>query len=94
MSGGPEYCAKLFSKDGCEEIKHPTKIKVYMQDGRIFEYEVSAPQKAREHCHRIINYGWRCDEEKDLVYYPVHQINKVVICGGAKVAYYRTAPKA
>ena len=54
-----------------------TKISVYLQDGRIFEYDVVNATKAREHAHRIINYGWRNWEEGRECYYPVHQVLKV-----------------
>lgn len=54
-----------------------TTINVYMQDGRVFKYEVANPTKAREHAHRIICYGWRNIEEGTMCYYPVHQILKV-----------------
>jgi hypothetical protein len=48
-----------------------------MQDGRVFSYDVLSPAKAREHAHRIINYGWRNVVEGVMEYYPVHQILKV-----------------
>ena len=54
-----------------------TKISVYMQDGRVFRYEVLDPIKAREHAHRIINFGYRCVQNNIMEYYPVHQILKV-----------------
>lgn len=54
------------------------EIKVYMQDGRVFKYEVGSMAKAREHAHRIINYGWRNVHEGTMEYYPVHQVLKVV----------------
>ena len=63
------------------------EIKVYMEDGRRFSYFVIDASKAREHAHRIINYGWRTTENDNLVYYPVHQVNKVVVIGRAKDAY-------
>jgi len=53
------------------------EISVYMQDGRVFKYLVSDSVKAREHAHRIINYGWRNSTNKIMEYYPVHQILKV-----------------
>ena len=53
------------------------KINVYMQDGRVFIYEVKDAVKAREHAHRIINYGWRNVTDGVMEYYPVHQILKV-----------------
>ena len=53
-------------------------INVYMQDGRLFEYEVDDSVKAREHAHRIVNYGWRNVNGKGIMeYYPVHQVLKV-----------------
>ena len=56
-------------------------IQVYMVDGREFSYEVDDIAKAREHAHRIINYGWRNVEKTstgdEMVYYPIHQILKV-----------------
>ncbi len=60
------------------------EISVYMQDGRIFVYEVSNSTKAREHAHRIINYGWRNWEEGRECYYPVHQVLKVTFSMGIK----------
>ncbi len=54
-----------------------TTISVYMQDGRIFEYEVTNATKGREHAHRIITTGWRNWEDGKECYYPVHQILKV-----------------
>ncbi|MDD5543859.1 MAG: hypothetical protein PHX83_11855 [Acidobacteriia bacterium] len=52
-------------------------VKVYMQDGRVFKFEVEDGVKAREHAHRIINYGWRNVVNGTMEYYPVHQILKV-----------------
>jgi len=54
-----------------------TTISVYLVDGRIFDYEVANATKAREHAHRIINYGWRNWEEGRECYYPVWQVLKV-----------------
>ncbi len=54
-----------------------TTINVYLQDGRVFSYDVANDTKAREHAHRIINYGWRNVEECVMCYYPVHQVLKV-----------------
>jgi len=54
-----------------------TKINVYMQDGRVFNYDVANPTKAREHAHRIITLGWRNVTDGIMEYYPVHQILKV-----------------
>ena len=53
------------------------KINVYMVDGRVFTYTIPTAVKAREHAHRIINYGWRNVTDGIMEYYPVHQILKV-----------------
>lgn len=52
-------------------------IEVYMDDGRVFKYDVSDAVKAREHAHRIITKGWRNYEDGKMVYYPVYQVLKV-----------------
>jgi hypothetical protein len=52
-------------------------VNVYMQDGRVFTYQVSDAIKAREHAHRIVNYGWRNAINGVMEYYPVHQVLKV-----------------
>ena len=54
-----------------------TTINIYLQDGRVFTYEVEDSVKAREHAHRIINYGWRNATNGIMEYYPVHQVLKV-----------------
>lgn len=59
------------------KIKTSTQINVYMQDGRVFKYNVANTAKAREHAHRIITLGWRNVTDGIMEYYPVHQILKV-----------------
>jgi hypothetical protein len=54
-----------------------TTLNVYMQDGRVFEYDVESGAKAREHAHRIITTGWRNVTNGIMEYYPVHQVLKV-----------------
>ena len=54
-----------------------TTINVYMQDGRVFKYDVINMAKAREHAHRIITSGWRNVTDGIMEYYPVHQVLKV-----------------
>ena len=53
------------------------QINIYMEDGRTFSYDVANAVKAREHAHRIVNYGWRNIVDGVMEYYPTHQINKV-----------------
>ena len=53
------------------------RITIYMQDGRTYSYFVDDAIKAREHAHRIVNYGWRNIEGTKMCYYPIHQVLKV-----------------
>lgn len=62
------------------------KVSVYLDDGRVFEYEVSDAAKAREHSHAIIMTGYRRVVENELEHYPPHRISKVKITG-ADTAY-------
>jgi predicted SnoaL-like aldol condensation-catalyzing enzyme len=52
-------------------------IQVYLDDGRIFEYEVDSPDKAREHASAIINTGYRHNDGVIFEHYPPHRINKI-----------------
>jgi len=54
-----------------------TDVVVYLQDGRTRTYQVENCIKAREHAHRIVNYGWRDIENGVMCYYPTHQVLKV-----------------
>jgi len=73
------------------EIKISTKISVYMDDGRVFEYFVSDPVKAREHVSKIIATGYRSTpmNTNDLEWFPPHRIDKVKIAGGGESTKYR-----
>ena len=53
-----------------------TTIKVYMKDGRVFEYDVE-DAKAREHAGRIVTEGYRNLTGDMMEYYPVHTVFKV-----------------
>ena len=57
--------------------KNEVTLNVYMQDGRVFKYDVCDQAKAREHAHRIITTGWRNESKGIMEYYPVHQVLKV-----------------
>jgi hypothetical protein len=60
-----------------------TKISVYLDDGRVFDYEVDSTMKAREHIYAIIQTGYRHtpSESSDLEWYPPHRIVKVKAIG-------------
>lgn len=54
------------------------KIEVYLDDGRVFEYEVANAGKVREHAHAIIMTGYRHTDETGLFeWYPPHRIMKI-----------------
>ena len=53
------------------------KISVYIDDGRIFDYEVSSPEKVREHSSAIVTGGYRHNDGEIFEHYPPHRILKV-----------------
>lgn len=52
-------------------------IQVYLDDGRVFEYNVGSPDKVREHCSAIISTGYRHNDGEVFEHYPPHRILKV-----------------
>lgn len=58
------------------------KISIYLDDGVVFEYEVSSETKAREHTHAIVMTGYRSCSNGELTHYPPHRISKVKVTGG------------
>lgn len=56
------------------------KISVYLDDGRVFEYEVLSG-KQREHTSAIIAGGYRSCRDGVLEHYPPHRIVKVKATG-------------
>lgn len=55
-------------------------ISVYMDDGRVFEYDVDSEEKVREHSDAIVKNGYRhCSNAEDGVFeqYGAHRILKV-----------------
>ena len=52
-------------------------IQVYMDDGRVFSYEVETQGKVREHADAIIKTGYRHNDGEDFEHYPPHRILKV-----------------
>jgi hypothetical protein len=53
------------------------EIQVYLDDGRIFYYEVNSTEKVREHTSAIIATGYRHNDGNVFEHYPPHRINKV-----------------
>lgn len=52
-------------------------IKIYLDDGRVFQYDVDSEEKVREHASAIINSGYRHNDGKVFEHYPPHRILKV-----------------
>lgn len=64
-------------------------VEVYIDDGRVYEYEVADVAKAREHSVAIIKDGFRCnDGEGEYEHFPPHRISKVKIAGGVVPTNY------
>lgn len=53
------------------------KVQVYLDDGRVFEYEVANEEKVREHASAIIATGYRHNDGNIFEHYPPHRILKV-----------------
>lgn len=71
------------------------EIQVYLDDGRVFKYEVANENKAREHAAAIIATGYRhnpADPEGEDYFecYPPHRIMKVKVIGKVQTSYHDT----
>lgn len=65
-------------------------VSVYLDDRRVYEYDVANPMVGREHAAAIIKSGYRStDDQGGLVWYPPHRILKVKVEGGAESSKYR-----
>ena len=57
-------------------------IKVYIDNGVVFEYDVETEAKVREHSDAIVRSGYRHnDGVNEFEHYPPHRITKVK-CNG------------
>lgn len=63
-------------EDGAKMITEYT-ICVYLDDGRIFKYNVPTAEKVREHASAIIANGYRHNDGHIFEHYPPHRISKV-----------------
>lgn len=71
-----------------------TKISVYLDDGRVFEYEAADSMKGREHAAAIIAGGYRHSDGDDLEWYPPHRITKVKVLGACESSAYKDMTRA
>ncbi len=69
-------------------MSNKLKVQVYLDDGRIFEYEVDTMAKAREHTSAIIKTGYRHNPGSGYMeHYPPHRLLKVKVVGDIKTQY-------
>lgn len=71
-----------------------SKIEIYLDDGRVFFYDVTDPMKGREHAAAIIKGGYRRSEGNDLEWYGPHRIIKVKVKGACESTLYRDNVRA
>jgi hypothetical protein len=63
-------------------------IRVYIDNGQVWEYEVKDQMAARDHVDAIIKTGYRHNDGKgDFIAYPAHRISKVRILGIVDTLY-------
>ncbi len=65
-----------------------TQVSVYLDDGRVMEYDVANEAKGREHASAIVQSGYRHSDGKDLEWYPPHRIVKVKVVGACEGSAY------
>lgn len=57
------------------------EISVYLDDGRVYSYDVRDADKAREHAAAIVSGGYRHCGDGEFEHYPPHRILKVKAVG-------------
>lgn len=67
--------------------QEPLTIRVYLDDGRVFEYDVASHDKAREHAHAIASTGYRHNDGTTFEVYPPHRISKIKVSGSIPTMY-------
>lgn len=60
-------------------VEDKWQIEIYLDDGRVFSYEVASAEKVREHAAAIIKDGYRHSDLKlsTWEWYPAYRILKV-----------------
>lgn len=62
-------------------------IKIYIDTGVVYEYEVKDHASAREHTDAIVKTGYRSCADGELTVWPPHRIRKLKIIGDVNTAY-------
>jgi hypothetical protein len=63
------------------------KVQTYLDDGRVFEYEVASGDKGREHASAIVAGGYRHNDGTTFEHYPSHRILKVKLTPAPDTMY-------
>ena len=63
------------------------KIRVYFKTGQVYEYEIDNPEKAREHCAKIFETGYRHNDGKEFVWFGPHYIDKIKVLPAPSTEY-------
>lgn len=71
---------------------NPYTVCVYLDDGRVFEYQVPSSSSAREHAAAIVTSGYRTVSAAGdyFEHYPPHRILKVKVLGHMDTKYTDT----
>ncbi len=56
-------------------------VSIYLDDGRVFEYDVPTESKVREHASAIVTGGYRHCDGDTFEHYPPHRVLKVKSSG-------------
>jgi len=64
------------------------KINVYLDDGRVYSYEVPNELKAREHAAAIVLGGYRHNDGMEFEHYGPQRVLKVKVTGGVVATKY------
>lgn len=62
-------------------------VKVYVDTGVTYEYDVSTAESAREHAQAIVDTGYRHTADGYLTHFPPHRIVKVKCGPGIETQY-------
>jgi hypothetical protein len=75
------------------EEKQEFTVKVYLDNGVTFQYQVESAHKAREHSSAIVMGGYRHNDGKgEFEHYPPHRILKVKVTDGVVPTDYTDTP--
>lgn len=56
-------------------------IAIYLDNGVVYEYDVSSHEACREHADAIVKTGYRHTRDGEMTHFPPHRIIKVKCSG-------------